>query len=506
MGRYEDTMSLCLRRGFLIPAAEIYGGLAGFYDYGHNGARLRRRWEDLWMDYFLSLGPNYHLIDTTTVLPYAALKASGHVDLFTDVMVQCTRCGEAYKAEALLEEATGKLREGLTPEQVDQVVATEGVRCPRDKGPLGKAYPFNLMFALGAGPKGEDKAYLRPETAQGVYLNFRREFELLRKQLPMGLAIVGRAYRNEIAPRQAAYRMREFLQAELQIFFNPKTFDGEVDFDAVAHERLHVLLEAERGKHVHQTMEAKDLVAGQGHPKWYVYHLTQVQRFYLSVLGFPDKRFRFYEVGAKERAHYNRIQFDIQIDIESFGGFREVGGVHYRTDYDLRGHQAQSKEKMEIFFAGERFIPHVLELSFGVDRNVWALLDAFLETGERTILHLAPRLAPVTVAVFPLVNKDGLPERGHAILKGLQGRFTTAYDCGGSIGRRYARQDEVGTPFCVTVDYETLEGKGVTLRERDTMAQARVSEGELYPTVRGLLDGTAVFKDLPPARGPPPGE
>ncbi len=306
MASYDDVMSLSVRRGFLWPAVDLYGGFAGFYDYGHNGVLLRRRWEDLWMETFLGLSDNYYLIDTTTILPEAALKASGHVDHFTDILVTCTRCGESYRGDHLLEAATHDEREGLTPSEVDARIRELKIRCPNCKGELGPAREFNMMFPLGIGPMAKDRAYLRPETAQGVYMNFRREFEALRRKLPMGLAIIGRAYRNEISPRQGAFRLREFLQAELQIFFDPATFASAVPFDAIAAERIRIAWAAEKNEPTAHDLPAKDLV-GRGLPPWYVYHLHAVQRFYLANLRIPRDAFRFAELDERERAFYNKI-------------------------------------------------------------------------------------------------------------------------------------------------------------------------------------------------------
>jgi glycyl-tRNA synthetase len=352
-----------------------------------------------------------------------------------------------------------------------------------------------MMFPMGIGPTGKDKAYLRPETAQGVYLNFKREFEALRRRLPMGLAIVGRAYRNEISPRQGTYRMREFLQAELQIFFDPASFADQVPFAAVADVPVRICWAAEKNQPTAHDILAKDLVA-RGLPSWYVYHLVQVQRFYLDLLQVPRERLRFAELDEKERAFYNKIHFDIQVDQESLGGFREVGGVHYRTDHDLKGHGAMSKVKQEVTVGATKVLPHVLELSFGVDRSVWALLDLGYTKTDRVILRLPPRLAPVTVAVFPLVSKDGLPERAEGIYSKLRKSLGAFYDDSGSIGKRYARMDEIGTPFCVTVDHDTMEGKGVTVRERDSQKQVRVEEAELSSFLRSLLAGDARFEGL----------
>jgi len=492
MASYDDVMSLSVRRGFLWPAVDLYGGFAGFYDYGHHGVLLRRRWEDLWTETFLGLSDNYYLIDTTTILPEAPLKASGHVDHFTDLLVTCTKCGESHRGDHLLEALTHEEHEGLTTEELDEKIRELKVRCPKCKGELGPARPFNMMFPVGVGPTGKDRAYLRPETAQGVYLNFKREFEALRRRLPMGLAIIGRAYRNEISPRQGTYRMREFLQAELQIFFDPATFADHVPLDPLARTPVRIAWAAEKHEPTAHDIAAKDLVA-QGLPSWYVYHLVHVQRFYLDALRVPREAFRFAELDEKERAFYNKVHFDVQVRQESLGGFKEVGGVHYRTDHDLKGHETVSHEKQSVTVGTTKLIPHVLELSFGVDRNVWALLDLGLMKGERMSLRLPPRLAPVTVGVFPLVNKDGLPERAEALFATLRKRFAAFYDDSASIGRRYARMDEVGTPFCVTIDHETAEGKGVTVRERDSQKQIRVREADLEITLSRLLAGEASF-------------
>lgn len=484
--RYDEVMSLCVRRGFLWPAVDLYGGFSGFYDYGHNGAALRRKWEDLWIRYFLGLHDNFCLIDTTTILPEISLKASGHVDHFTDVLVACKRCGENFRGDHLLEDATGESHEGVTPSQVDEGIKSMKIRCPRCKGELGEAKAFNMMFPVGVGPLGRDSAYLRPETAQGVYLNFKREYEALRRKLPLGLAIVGRAYRNEISPRQGAYRMREFLQAELQIFFNPRTFDNEVDLREVQGAELRLTFLKDRGGDRVQSLTPPEAVDA-GLPKFYVYYVAKVQSFYLDLLNIPRERFRFYEIGEGERAHYNKLQFDVQVKQDSLKGFKEIAGVHYRTDYDLTGHSKFSRRNLEVSVDGGKFIPHVLELSFGVDRNIWALLDLLYQPGERAILKLPPYLAPTSVGIFPLVNKDGLPEKAEEIHRQLRREFDCEYDDSGSIGKRYARMDEAGTPLCVTIDHQTIKDDSVTLRHRDTQSQDRIPVRDLSSRLRHLL-------------------
>ncbi len=495
MATYEEVWNLSVRRGFLWPSADLYGGVAGLYDYGHNGARMRRNWEDLWAEHFLGLNDNYALIDTTSLLPEAALKASGHVDHFTDILVECSRCHETYRGDHLIESATHEEHEGLSAEETLAKIRELRIRCPNCGGEIGSARPFMMMFPVAVGTIGKDLMYLRPETAQGAYLNFKREFESLRRKLPMGLAIVGRAFRNEISPRQGTYRMREFLQAELQIFFDPASFDGGLSAEERGAAQVRLAFEDEKTAPTAKDHPAPELVDG-GLPEWYVDHMVHIQRFYLDRLGVPRERFRFAELGPRERAFYNRIHFDVQIDQESLGGFREVGGLHYRGDHDLGGHQTASRESLAVTVGERKVVPHVLELSFGVDRNVWALLDLGHTKGERLVLRLPPRIAPVAVGVLPHVNKHGLPGRAAEVHRMLRPRFAAFYDDAGSIGRRYARLDEIGTPFCTTIDHTTLEDGTVTLRERDTAEQVRVPISGLAPALDGLLRGDVAFSAL----------
>lgn len=494
MARYDELMSLSLRRGFLLPSADIYGGLAGFYDYGPTGARLKRNWEDLWLASFLQLGDNYHLVETPTIQPSAALEASGHVELFADVLVACTQCKKTHKADELIHAATGTSGEGMDVERIRQTIREEGIVCPHCGGVLGEPTAFHLMFPVALGPKGEEQAYLRPETAQGAYLGFKRAFEILRKRLPLGLAIVGKAYRNEISPRQGAFRLREFHQAELQIFFDPQGFDSSLDLAEVEGASLRLVRASNRSEVIAPTVG--ELLNEGDLPAFYLYHLAKVQAFYLDALGVPPEAFRLFELAEEERAFYNRIHFDVQVDLDSWGGFQEVGGIHYRSDFDLSRHQEGSGEKMTVFHEGRRFVPHVLELSFGVDRNLWALLDLGYEPGEKAVLHLPPRLAPVTLGVFPLVNKDGLPDMARRLYKEARAWVHAAYDASGSIGRRYARMDEIGTPFCLTIDYDSLEQDDVTVRDRDSTHQARVAVQDLRGSLQGLLEGTIEFDAL----------
>jgi glycyl-tRNA synthetase len=346
------------------------------------------------------------------------------------------------------------------------------------------------MFPLTVGSEAE-RAYLRGETAQAVYVNFKRLFEYGRKALPLGVAIVGKAFRNEISPRQLLIRMREFAQAELQIFFDPNELDSHPDFESVATYVLRLCSVADRDAGTVSEVSCADAVHKLKLPKFYVYHLAKIQKFYLEKLVVPREKFRFRELSVEERAFYNRIHWDIELEIESIGGFKEVGGLHYRTDHDLGNHAKTAKQNFSITIGDRSFVPHVLELSFGVDRNVFALLDlAYAEEADRIVLRFPRYLSPYDCAIFPLLSKDGLPERARQILQALRSLgFSPFYDDSGSVGRRYRRADEVGIAACVTIDHQTLEDSTLTLRDRDSMAQVRMPASDLADKLRRFIAG-----------------
>lgn len=480
------------KKGFFWPSSEVYGGFTGFYDYGSNGTLLKRKFENAWRDYFLGLSENFFEIQPSDIAHEKVFVASGHVEGFVDPVAKCSKCGTQHRADHILEDFLKESFEGLTPEQLKEIIAKHGVRCPKCKGELKEVYVLNMMFPVDVG--GGKRGYLRPETAQGAYINFSRHFNLLRNKLPLGLAIVGKAFRNEISPRNLTTRMREFTQAELQIFFDPTKVDEHAGWDDVEKYGLMLHPVSKRGQRPEE-VSCGDAVSEMKLPRFYVWHMAMVQKFYLEVLKVPKERFRFKELSAEERAFYNKVHWDVELDLPSLGGFREVGGVHYRTDHDLSGHQKVSNQKQEVFFDGRRFIPHVLELSFGVDRNVYALLELFYEEdGDRTVLHLPPKVAPFEVAVFPLVNKDGLDAEARRIFLSLRRDFDAVFDHSGSIGKMYYREDERGTVYCVTVDHDTVEKGDVTVRDRDSKAQVRVKVSELSGTLRSLLDGEIEFE------------
>jgi glycyl-tRNA synthetase len=489
----DELYALLRRRGVLWPSAEIYGGAQGLYDYGPLGAALKRRVEEAWTAWFVGLSHDYHLIDPAEILPEAVVRASGHLENFTDPEVTCENCHNAFRADTVLEKVRPEGVDGLSPAEIAEIVHARGVKCPScGSTALSVPRPFNLMFGFDFGVTGRERVYLRPETAQSSYLSFPRMWDVGRKALPLGIAVVGKAYRNEIAPRQVLFRMRTFTQSELQIFFDPENFP--VPFDRVRDETLPVLRAARRlaGTEDAELVPAGDLVTAGGLPEFYVFHLAHSYRFYRDVLGIPPDRLRLLEKSDQERAFYNRIQFDIEANLESLGGFKELGAVHYRGDYDLGRHGQGSGRDLSVTLTGGRSVlPHVLELTSGPDRNLWALADVHLgKDGERTLWRLPAYLAPLTAGVFPLIPKvhaayalrltDDLAAAG----------IDVQYDDAGTIGKRYARMDEAGTPFCVTVDGETVsEGPNhdtVTVRERDSKAQSRVPVGELAARIAPL--------------------
>jgi glycyl-tRNA synthetase len=478
--KIDDLVAFAKGKGFFWPSAEIYGGSAGIYDYGHLGVLLKRRFEQLWLSYFVESCDDYYLIEGSNILPEKPLIASGHAERFNDILVGCSKCHTYYRADVMLSELKIKVSEGAGAAEMDTLIQKNSVRCPKCGGSMLPAKAFNMMVDVNLGPEKADRGYLRPETAQSAYLNFFREFNVLRKSLPMGLAVIGRAYRNEISPRQGLYRLRELTQAELQIFFDPESFSPQMGW----HKDVEVTVIPYATKQ-QITVPVGKLIEQNTIPQFYAYHMALIQRFYTEVLGVPPEKLRFLEKGGDEKAFYNKLHMDIEVDVESWGGFKEVGGLHYRGDYDLSSHTRGSSQDLSVTINGKKMVPNVLELSFGVDRNVWMLLDLFhVKDGERDVFRLKPWLAPFSAAVFQLQKEEKLAAEAGKIYASLKKRFRVFRDNSGSIGRRYARMDEIGTPFCITVDFDTVDSSSqnygtVTVRDRDTKGQHRVKISEL---------------------------
>jgi len=530
---YEKIMMLAKRRGFIYPSFEIYGGVAGFYDYGPLGAQLKNNIENLWRHYFV-LKDKCVEINTPTITLYEVLKASGHVDEFTDLTVDCKKCKQSYKVEDIIDKDTS----------VEEAVKKNKIKCPVCGAVLKNAYPVNLMFSTKIGIGNSRDAFLRPETAQGIFTDFHLLYRYAREKLPLGVVQIGRGYRNEVSPRQGIIRLREFSMAEAEVFFDPEN-KVHPEFDKVKNKELY-LFDNKKEMKISLEKAVKNRVINNQALAYYMY-LTQ--EFLLSA-GVDPKKFRFRKHAADELAHYATECWDAELFSERFGWI-ECVGIADRSAYDLSSHIEATEtdmyalrkydkpktveikkiipkmdklgplfknkageikkllEKMEVKNGdrisvridgksvvipedcyeikvvkekqvGEKFVPHVIEPSFGIDRILYCILEHnYVETRKKDeeyrLLKLHPFIAPIKVGVFPLVNDEKLIKIAKEIDDTLRNSdVITYYDEGGTIGRRYARMDEIGTPFCITVDYDTLNDKKVTIRYRDTTKQIRV--------------------------------
>lgn len=466
------------KKGFIYPSSEIYGGLAGFYDYGHTGTLLKKNFENCWRKYFLGLNDNFFEIETAQIMHESVFKASGHIENFIDPQVKCSKCEFNERADHFISMMTKERVEGFSAEELTKIMHKHKLVCPSCKGALQPVTVMNIMFPVQLGVFSRNRAFLRPETAQSPYVNFRLQYEVQRKKLPLGLALIGKAFRNEISPKNLTLRQREFTQAELQIFFNPDLIGHHPEFNTIQNYKLRTLLVDDRSTNAVVERTAQQLV-DLGLPQFYVYHLVKIQQFYLEKMSIPAQKFRLYQLNDTEKAFYNKYHFDLEVELSEHG-FTEMGGLHYRTDHDLGGHQLVSKQTMEIIDepTGKRFIPHVLELSFGVDRNVYALLDLGYEANQErgnVILHLPTPFTPFFCAVFPLVkNKPELVIVAENMYKQIKQKFSCFYDETSSVGRRYARADELGVRYCLTVDFDSLTDHAITIRDRETTTQERV--------------------------------
>lgn len=446
----EKIVSLCKRRGFIYQGSEIYNGLAGTWDYGPLGVLLKENIKQLWMKQFVHDRDDMYAIDAAILMNQKVWEASGHVGGFSDPMVEDVKTQKRYRADHLLSEA------GIDPTGMDLEALDESLRKHKIKSPdgnnIGSVRQFNMMFKthVGAIENDDSVAYLRPETAQGIFVNFKNIVDTFSPKLPFGIAQIGKAFRNEIAPRDFVFRVREFEQMEIEYFVRESEWEE------------------------HFEMLRKEL--------WN----------WVDSIGLPRELVHELDVPAEDRAHYSKKTIDFEFDYPF--GKKELYGLAYRTDYDLSKQSESSGAKLEYFDqeAGERFIPHVIEPSLGVDRTILAILtSAYTEdemNGEvRTFLKLAPSVAPVKVAIFPLLkNKPELVSKAREIFNSIRKEIPqTMFDDNGNVGKRYRRQDEIGTPFCVTIDFETLEGgeagdkDTVTVRDRDTGKQDRIHIDEL---------------------------
>jgi len=486
--KYEIISEMGKRRGYFWPSYEIYGGVGGFITYGPLGALLKKRLEDKFRRFYLQ--PLAILeIETPVIMPSNVLEASGHVENFKEPTVECAKCKNKFRADHLLQEfgeMTDTETEKLTLQNVVDELKNHKIRCPECGGEFDKAEQFMTMFTTTIGPYSTSVGYGRPEAAQGIFVEFKRIFESARNRLPLGVAQIGHALRNEISPRQGPVRLREFTIIDIEFFLDPEDKKCLIIGD-VEDETLRMVLAENKlkGNTEPVTLTVKEALSkGIIHEEWLAYFMAQAKKF-LEELGVPEEKQRFIEKLDYERAHYSRQGFDQEVYLERWG-WTEVSGHNYRTDFDLSRHMKASGVDLTAFKesedGGRRFVPHVIEPSFGLDRLFYVALEyAYTKRKKRTVLSLARDLAPMQVSVFPLMNKDGLLEKADEVYHMLVNEgFTVDWDSSGSIGRRYARADEAGTPLGITVDYQTLEDGTLTLRDRDSWRQVR-SEADKLP-------------------------
>lgn len=552
---YSKVITLAKRRGILWPSYDIYQGVRGFYDYGPLGALLKHNIEKVWRDYYI-IGEGFAEIECPNIAPEIVFKASGHLEKFQDILVECKSCGESFRADHLLAD------DNMDIDGIRRAIKERDIRCLECGGELSEPKGFNLMFKTQIGARSDKVGYLRPETAQGMFLNFALLYRYFREKLPFGVVQIGRGFRNEISPRQGLIRVRELNMAEAEVFVNPKE-KTHPRFNELKDENL--TLVPQDG--IERRMSASDAVEKRIiNNECLAYYIALTKKFLIDV-GVDEGKLRFRQHLQREMAHYAEDCWDAEALLylgEREGEWIELVGIADRTCYDLERHQRFSGEDLTAFIQydepkdvekeiveakmniigkefkkdamkvksalealspeeirdkdsitlkiddaqvsvskdawkivkvrekvhGEKIFPHVIEPSYGIDRIFYTVLEhSYFERDGYTILKLSPRIAPIKVGVFPLMAKDGLDEKAKEINNILRTQgIMTYYDESGSIGRRYARMDEIGTPYCVTIDYDTLKDGTVTIRDRDTTEQERVSIEELDFRLKRLVE------------------
>ncbi len=453
----DKIVAFCKRRGFVYQSSEIYGGIRSSYDYGPLGVEMKRNIKEEWWRRMVHMREDMVGLDSAIIMHPRVWEASGHTATFNDMLVESRTSKRRYRADHLIEDATGIDAEGLSPEELTRIIEEDDrVKDPVDGGrDFAPVRPFNLMFETYMGPvkTPENLAYLRPETAQGIFVNFKNILQTSRVKVPFGIAQQGKSFRNEITPGNFIFRTREFEQMEMEFFVEPGTDE-----------------------------------------EWHEYWIEERFNWYLD-LGLKEENLRRYEHPKEKLSHYSKRTVDLEYDYASVG-WSELEGIANRTDFDLKQHAAFSGETLEYFdqATNNRYVPYVIEPAVGPDRIMLAfLVDAYVEeevNGEaRTVLKLHPRLAPTKAAVFPLSKKEPVSTIARELYDDLKGDYRLFYDDSGSIGRRYRRQDEAGTPFCVTVDFDTIDDKQVTIRDRDTLDQERVPIAAVRDRLKALISG-----------------
>jgi len=495
----DEIINLALRRGLFYRAAEIYANSpAGFWDFGPIGETIRRKIIDFWRNEFVEAEGMVEIYGSQ-ILPKEVFVASGHLENFNDPVVKCKKCNSVFRVDYLLKEyAEIEIPETLPLDEYEKLIAEYKIACPNCLGSFGKPFLFNLMMKVAIGAAKPKECYLRPETCQTIFLNFARLYKIMRKNLPFGIAQAGCSFRNEISPRNVLLRERELGQMEAEIFFNPEKINNVEHWEDVENYELNLFLLKDKRIHKITCQEAVEsrLVSG----KIIAYYLARVQQLY-EKYGLENEKLRFRELSKEERPFYAIETWDFEVETEDFG-FVELAACNYRSDYDLRRHAKFSKKDLKVKEDGKEFYPHVFEISIGLDRTFYVLIDnAFRKElrgkEERIYLDLNPKIAPYLAGIFPLVKKDSLDEIAQNIYRELLSyRFDVLYDAKGSIGKRYARIDEIGVPYAITVDYQTKEDNTVTLRERNSMQQKRVKIKKLPEILWHLKLGKITFDKI----------
>lgn len=472
---YDAVMKLALERGFYFPSCEVYGDAqAGFWEYGPSGVGLKNKFLQLWRREMVRRDGMLE-IDGSQIMSKSVFEASGHLASFADPIVKCTKCGLTFRADRMIAEVAGiEIPESAGLEEFDVAIRDNQIKCQKCGGNFDDARKFNMMFKVGIGPEAEP-AYLRPETCQSIFVDFPRLFKTMRGKLPLGIAQVGKSFRNEISPRQSLLRLREFYQAEIEVFCNPQKLDCIERFSEIQD----TVLRIQTGDRPAAMTCREAVESGEVPNKFVAYYLGILAEFYEKT-GIDVARSRFRRLGDKEKAFYAKVAFDFEVETDI--GWLELVACNYRSDYDLSSHAKKSKEKFEVMDGDQKVLPHVFEISMGIDRSLYTILEHSLvddSEHERMVLSLRPYLSPVHVGVLSLVKKDGLKEKTDELYLQIKRKFDAFLDHSGAIGRRYRRLDEIGAPFALTVDHQTLEDQTVTLRQRDSMEQKRIRIAEI---------------------------
>jgi len=486
----DKVMDLAVRRGFIWgPSPNIYqGGVSGFYDWGPLGKLLKNKVESIIRKGFSKM--SFWEVEAPTIMPKIVWEASGHYSGFLDPIVKCMKCNSVYRADSLIKEVyPNEKTDNLDFEGLEKLIIKKNIKCPKCKSSLGPVQTHNLMMKTTIGL--DQEAFLRPETATTTYLLFQDYYRFFRTKLPFAVFQIGKAYRNEISPRQSVLRTREFTQAEAQIFILKEQENKYDKFKEIENETLPLQSHNDNSPNKTRLKEAiaKKIIKKQAYA-----YCIYVAYSIAKSLGFEDSRIRIRQHNPKELAHYADDAWDLEIKTERFGWF-EIAGIHDRTDYDLKRHSEFSKKDMRV----QGQYPNILEIAYGIERPTYCLLEtAFKEerVGKeiRSWLDFPKGLAPIDVAVFPLVRKDELPELAKKIFNELEKDFICIYDETGSIGRLYRRMDEIGTSLTVTIDHDSKKDNTVTIREISTMRQIRVSISDLKEIIQKILDNEIKFE------------